>query len=75
MKNLRSHRNTLRLSQTRLAKLAGVSRFKICLFELGDGELTEEEKGRIHTALEAEAQRLRSLPDSLGAVPAGGAAA
>lgn len=62
----------LGLSQARLAKLSGVSRFKICLFELGDGELTTEELGRIRVALEAEAQRLRSLPDSLDALNAGG---
>jgi predicted transcriptional regulator len=75
MEQLRIHRNTLRLSQTRLAKLADVSRFKICLFELGDGKLTEDEQGRIRVALEVEAQRLRALPDSFSAAPAGGGTA
>lgn len=72
MKPLRTQRKILALSQSRLARLSSVSRFKICLFELGDGELTAEELGRIRVALEAEAQRLRSLPDSLNALNAGG---
>jgi predicted transcriptional regulator len=65
MKQLRPHRVALGLSQTRLARLANVSRFKICLFELGDGKLTTEEQDRIRTALRAEARRLRSLQDRL----------
>ncbi len=65
MEQLRSHREALGLSQTRLARLANVSRFKICLFELGDGKLTTEEQNRIRTALRAEAQRFRILQDRL----------
>ena len=61
MTNLRAHRNALGISQTRLAHLAGVSRYKICLFELGDGTLSIEEKTRILKALKGEANRLRSL--------------
>jgi predicted transcriptional regulator len=61
-KDLRSQRNTLGISQLRLARLSDdVSRFKICLFELGDGSLTEEEQARIRQALRAEAERLRSI--------------
>src|SRR5439155_10487355 len=35
--NLRSYRKALRISQTRLAHISGVGRFKICLSEIGDG--------------------------------------
>ncbi len=60
--DLRSRRNALGLSQSRLARLSGVSRFKVCLFELGDGSLKPEEQQSISTALRAETDRLRSLP-------------
>jgi predicted transcriptional regulator len=58
---LRTNREALGLSQSRLARLAGVSRFKICLFELGDGKLTDEELNKIRVALQAEMDRLRNL--------------
>jgi predicted transcriptional regulator len=63
--NLRSHRNTLGISQSRLARLSRVSRFKICLYELGDGRLNPEEQTRIRLALQAEAERLRSIPNGM----------
>jgi predicted transcriptional regulator len=63
--NLRFRRRTLGISQTRLARLSGVSRFKICMYELGDGALTEDEHGQIRAALQVEADRLRNLPDQL----------
>jgi len=44
-----------------LARLSGVSRFKICIYELGDGSLTEDEQSRIREALHAEAERLRNI--------------
>jgi predicted transcriptional regulator len=59
--NLREHRNAVGISQMRLARLSRVSRFKICLFELGDGSLTPDEQSRIRVALLAEAERLRTL--------------
>lgn len=61
MTNLRTHRVALGLSQLRLARLSGVSRFKICLFELGDGELNMEEQNRIRAALQTEAERLQNI--------------
>ena len=73
MENLRSHREALGLSQIRLARLAGVSRFRISVHESGDGELTAEEQGRIRAALKAEAQRLASIADTLGRVQEAGA--
>jgi transcriptional regulator with XRE-family HTH domain len=66
MTKLRSLREALGVSQIRLARLAKVSRFKICVFELGDGKLTEDEQNRISAALQAEIDRLRNLPVSLG---------
>jgi predicted transcriptional regulator len=65
MLSLRSHRSLLRISQSNLARLSGVSRFKICLYELGDGHLTPDEQNRIREALTAEAARLRSVPDQI----------
>jgi predicted transcriptional regulator len=62
---LRFHRSALGLSQSKLARLAGVSRFKICTFELGNGSLTAGEKDRIRQTLAAEADRLRRLPDEI----------
>jgi predicted transcriptional regulator len=59
--HLKTRRTALRIPQTRLARLAKVSRFKISLYELGDGNLTSDELLRIQEALQAEANRLRNL--------------
>lgn len=56
---------SLGISQSKLARLSGVARFKICTFELGSGSLTAEEQRRIKLALEAEAGRLRSVAAQL----------
>ena len=58
---LRSYRNLLGISQTRLARLSRVGRFKICMYEIGDGSLTAEEQCRLVAALKCEAQRLRTI--------------
>jgi len=55
----------LGVSQSRLARLSGVSRFKICTSELGDKPLTIEEASRIRAALQAEAERLCNLSKRL----------
>jgi predicted transcriptional regulator len=60
--HLRVQRNALGISQSKLARLSGVSRFKICTYELGGGSLTWEERERVREALLTEANRLRSLP-------------
>jgi len=57
--NIRDRRLRLKLSQTRLAGLAKVSRFKICLHERGDQFLSAEELGRIQQAFRKEAERIR----------------
>lgn len=67
--NLRSHRHELGISQSRLARLAGVSRFRICMYELGDGTLRPEEQSRIQGVLQAELERLRNLPARMDLAP------
>jgi predicted transcriptional regulator len=57
--NVRANRLTLGISQSRLSRISGVSRFKICVFELGSGSLTPDEQHQINEALQAEAERLR----------------
>lgn len=42
--------------------MSGVSRFKICTFELGSGSLSADEQEQILKALHAEADRLRNVP-------------
>jgi predicted transcriptional regulator len=63
--NLRYHRNALGFSQSRLARISGVSRFKICTHELGDSSLTADEQHLIRKALQAEADRLRRIPTEI----------
>lgn len=66
-----SHRKALGLTQSKLARLAEVSRFKLCTFELGGGSLSANEHTRLLRALETEAARLRNLPKALTEVRAG----
>jgi transcriptional regulator with XRE-family HTH domain len=63
--NLRGSRIALGVSQSRLARLSGVSRFRICAFELGDGSLSPDAQNRIREALRTEAGRLRSISDQI----------
>ena len=56
---LKAQRSAVRISQNRLAKLSGVSRFRIVMCELGEGTLTHEELSCIEKALHAEAARIR----------------
>jgi len=41
--------------------MSGVSRFKICTFELGGGAMNPNELDRVREALQAEAERLRAI--------------
>jgi predicted transcriptional regulator len=59
---LKEFRSTLQISQSKLARISGVSRFKICTYELGDSTLTSDERVRVLEALQSEADRLRTLP-------------
>ena len=56
--DIRTHRLSLGISQSRLARLASVSRFKICMYELGGGSLTSEEHVFVSRALDNEAARI-----------------
>jgi predicted transcriptional regulator len=59
MIDIRAHRIALGISQSKLARLARISRFKLANFELGGGSLTAEEQQRVGDALRFEAARLR----------------
>ena len=59
--NLRENRMALGVSQSKLARLSRVSRFKICTYELGEGGMSSDEQSRIRGALQAEAERLRNI--------------
>ena len=54
---LRDRRKRLNLSQLRLSRLSQVSRYKIVLFELGDGSLSGEQLARVERTLEHEVGR------------------
>ena len=61
----KERRNRLGLSQAKLARLSGVSRFKICTAELGDTTLPPEDQEKIQQALQAEAARLHEVVSAL----------
>lgn len=69
--NLRAYQIKLGMSQSRLIRLSGVSRFKICTDELGDGTLTSAEEVCVRSALKAEATRLRNLANDLESLGGG----
>lgn len=50
--NIKKERNSLRVSQYKLAKISGVGRFKISLIELGYAEPSLEEIKKIQTAFD-----------------------
>jgi hypothetical protein len=59
--HLKRARVALRLSQSALARLAGVPRVHVCLHELGDRLLNPQEEDKIQKALQWEAERLRGV--------------
>ena len=65
MTELKRARVALRLSQSALARLAGVPRVHVCLHELGDRPLNPQEEDKIQKALEWEAERLRGVDIAL----------
>ena len=66
--DLKKRRAQLRLSQSAIARLSGVARIKICLFELGDRPLNANEVQLIEAALTNEAQRMRRALAATGAM-------
>lgn len=63
---LKRDRAALGISQSRLARLAGLRRFKVVFFELGDRSLSAEDQASIRTALRAAAQRLAGVASEIG---------
>jgi predicted transcriptional regulator len=63
--SLKKSRLSLGVSQSKLARLSGVSRFKICTFELGGTSFTIDDHRRIATALTSEAARLCAVAAQL----------
>lgn len=59
--DFKAKRLSLRLSQSSLARLSGVSRFKICTFELGGPCFKPDEQTRLRDALSTEAARLSAV--------------
>jgi len=59
---LTRNRECFRLSQAQVARLSGVAKHRISLYESGDISLTSAERVRIVRALEQERQRLASIP-------------
>lgn len=57
----------LQISQSRIARLSGVSRYKICLFERGDGDLNTAELERIRQAVQVETDRIRRIVQDVDA--------
>lgn len=55
-------RESFRLSQAELSRLSGVAKHRVSLFESGDIALSVAEERKILLALEAERQRIASLP-------------
>ena len=47
----REHRIARWISQSRLARMSGASRFRSCRYEFGDGPLNSEERCRLREAL------------------------
>jgi DNA-binding transcriptional regulator YiaG len=70
---LKTLRTSIGLSQSALARLSGVPRWKINTFELGGGSLSGDESHMLRCVLQVQAQaqldRLRNLPDHVGADP------
>ncbi len=65
-RELKRDRAVLGLSQSRLARLAQLPRFKIVFFELEDRPLSEDDQVRVRAALRAEAQRLKQMASQIG---------
>jgi predicted transcriptional regulator len=57
--DIKKQREQLRISQSYLARTSGVSRFKICLHELGDRLLTAQEETLVQAAIRREAAGLK----------------
>ena len=64
--DIRTRRSQLKISQSQLARLSGVSRFKLCMHELGDKTLNEKDEKRVEAAMRDEATRLHRCLQKIG---------
>jgi hypothetical protein len=65
VRDLKRARTALRLSQSALARMAGVPRVHLVLAELGDRPLNAQEEDKIQRALLWETERLRNVDVTL----------
>ena len=73
--SLRTHRESLRLSQALLARIAEVSRYKLNQYEQGSCQLTTDEWRLIRDALQIEVRRLHQISLPTDIIADGGQAA
>jgi predicted transcriptional regulator len=71
VQDLKDLRKRLSLSQLRLARISGVSRFNIALAELGDRPLRPDEAAKIDSAIQREAARLSQEIQAIASTQSG----
>ncbi len=64
--DIRTRRSQLKISQSQLARLSGVSRFKLCMHELGDKPLNEKDEKEVEKAIRNEAARIQRCLRRIG---------
>ena len=64
--DIRARRSQLQISQSQLARLSGVSRFKICMHELGDKPLNKKDEKEVEKAIRNEAARIHRCLRRIG---------
>ena len=64
--DIRTRRSQLKISQSQLARLSGVSRFKLCMHELGDKALNEKDEKEVEKAIRNEAARIHQCLRRIG---------
>jgi plasmid maintenance system antidote protein VapI len=62
---MRSLRTSIGVSQSGLARMSGVQRWRINAFELGDMDLSDEDLHKLEVAFQSHLDRLHNLPSSL----------
>jgi DNA-binding XRE family transcriptional regulator len=63
---LKEVRQKFRMSQSELARLADVARYKLVFFELGDRQLDANDQARLSFAIRREAAQLQKAIELLG---------
>jgi plasmid maintenance system antidote protein VapI len=62
---LRLFRISIGVSQSGLARISGVQRWKINAFELGDIKLSDDELRKLRAAFQTQLDRLHNLPANM----------